>query len=303
MAELTLDGMRLAVEIAALGSFTAAAASLGYTQSAVSRQVAALEATVGSALFLREARGVSVTTAGAVLVRRAAAVLAEVDATEQELAGLGEQLTGVVRLGAFPAATAVLVPRAVARLRGEHPALEVAVTEASSPTQLRRLRVRRLDVALIGVGAGLGPYDFTALRYQLVLQGALRVAVSTAHRYAHRAVVAVDELTTEEWVVGAGSPGDPQFGAWPSLAEPRVAHEVRSWPARFGFVAAGLGVCVLPELMVAAVPAGVAVIRVDDPSWAGRSTLAVTRNGVGPAAAALSAALHAAGGNIQNPPS
>lgn len=299
VAELTLAGLRLAVEIAASGSFTAAGASLGYTQSAVSRQVAVLESAAGAPLFLREARGVIVTTAGAALVRRAGAVLAEVEATEHELAGLRHELTGRVRLGAFPAATAALAPRTVARLAEAHPALEVELVEAASPVQLRQLRSHRLDVAVIGVGAGLEPYDLGGLRSTLVSSAGLCVAVPTGHRLARRSVVEVDELVREPWVVGAGDGRDPQFGAWPGLAEPLVAYAVRSWPARLGFVAAGLGVCVLPALAVAAVPAGVVVVTVEDPSWAGRSAVAVTHPTPGPGADVLVATLRETAAALQ----
>src|SRR4051794_41479024 len=71
MAELTLTGLRVLREVAARGSFTAAAKSLGYTQSAVSRQVAGLEGAAGTSLFERTARGVRLTDAGGALLRRA----------------------------------------------------------------------------------------------------------------------------------------------------------------------------------------------------------------------------------------
>jgi hypothetical protein len=78
-----------------------------------------------------------------------------------------------------------------------------------------------LDVALIG--AGLEPYDLSELQCRLVVHGTLCVAVLSAHHLAHRGVVAVAELSGEAWVVGVGSPGDPQFGAWPGLADPLAA--------------------------------------------------------------------------------
>src|ERR1700760_3676431 len=127
MSELTVAGLRVVREIALSGSFTAAAQLLGYSQPAISRQFAAIEAAAGYSLFIREARGVRVTPAGAVVVQHAGRILASVDALRQDLAGLGDRLAGRVRLGVFPAAMAALAPRAVALLCGEHPGLEVAL--------------------------------------------------------------------------------------------------------------------------------------------------------------------------------
>jgi DNA-binding transcriptional LysR family regulator len=290
---MTLTGLRLIGEVAALGSFTAAAESLGYTQSAVSRQATSLEAAVGTPLFQREARGVSLTPAGSVLARHAASILAGVEAAEDELAGLRDRLAGRITVGAFPTAAAVLVPRAIARLRTEHPGLVVVLKEGSSPTQLRRLRAGRIDVAVIGVGSGLQPYDLNGLRHDVLVKGDLCLAVPATHRFARRARVPVGELSTESWIIGVGATGEPQFEAWPTLRTPHVAYTAREWPTRFGLVAAGLGICVLPELAAAAVPAGVGVVGVDDPGWLGRSTVAVTRTEPTAGASAAIHALHA----------
>ena len=261
--------------IALSGSFTAAARLLGYSQSAISRQVGAIEAAAGHPLFIREARGARVTPAGAIVVEHAGRILASVDALGQDLAGLGDRLAGRVKLGVFPAAMAVLAPRAVALLRSEHPGLEVSLSEAATPSLLRQLRAG-LGVAVIGVGAGLHDYDLAGLEHEIVLAGGLRVAVPHGHRLAQASLVAVAELAGEPWIVGDDSGGDPQFRAWPTLADPVIRYTVRGWPARFGLVAAGLGICVVPEIAALSVPAGVTTIGVEDPGWLGRMTVAVT---------------------------
>jgi DNA-binding transcriptional LysR family regulator len=140
MSELTLAGLRVVLEVARTGSFSAAAERLGYTQSAVSRQVAVTEKAAGAPLFERHARGVRLTAAGEVLVRHAGQVLDGVAAASQELAGLRDRLAGRLVVGGFPTATAALLPRAVARLLTDHPGLRVQLMEASTPAQLRALR-------------------------------------------------------------------------------------------------------------------------------------------------------------------
>ncbi len=222
MAEVTVSGLRVIHEIALSGSFTAAARLLGYSQPAISRQVAAMEAAAGYPLFIREPRGVRVSAAGAVVVEHAGRILASVDALQQDLAVLGDRLAGRVKLGVFPAAMAVLAPRALALLRSEHPGLQVSLSEGATPSLLRQLRAGRLAVAVIGAGAGLPGYDLDGLTRQVVLAGHLRVAVPHGHRLAAAAVVPVAELAGETWIAGDDSGGDPQFGAWPTLDNPVI---------------------------------------------------------------------------------
>src|SRR5271155_5041535 len=117
MAEFSVTGLRVLCEVASRGSFTAAAGSLGYTQSAVSRQVAGLEAAAGAPLFERAPRGVLLTDAGSTLLVHAVGVLEQLDSAKCELTGLRELTSGRLRVGAFPTAIAALLPRAVAAFR------------------------------------------------------------------------------------------------------------------------------------------------------------------------------------------
>ena len=298
VSELTLAGLRVVREIALCGSFTAAARALDYTQPAVSRQVAAVEAATGARLFVREARGVSLSAAGRVVVEHATRVLSGVEALERDLAALRDRLGGQVAVGAFPAACAVLVPRAVATVREAHPGLRVTLIEASTPVLLRQLRSGRLQVAVVGTGTGLPALDLDGVLHEVLSEGDLCVAVPDGHRLASASRVPVAELHGESWIVGRGSAGEPQFGAWPTLPDPVVGFAVRGWPARLGLVAAGLGICVLPELAAASIPSGVAVVRIDDPTWLGRRALVVTGTARSVGADAVVDALHRAARHV-----
>src|SRR4051795_2439425 len=112
-----LDVKRLRVlrEVAAKGSFSAAAESLAYTQSAVSQQIAALEREAQTRLVERSARGVRLTEAGRALVRHADVILARLADAEAELEAIASLRAGRVRLSAFPTAGASIAPAAIAR--------------------------------------------------------------------------------------------------------------------------------------------------------------------------------------------
>ena len=124
-----LDVRRLRVlsEVAARGSFSAAAAALRLTQSAVSQHVAALEREVGLPLVERGTRPVELTEAGHALTRHATGIFARLDGAEQELGEIARRRHGRLRFGSFPTALATLVPPAYARFRRRHPEVTLTV--------------------------------------------------------------------------------------------------------------------------------------------------------------------------------
>ncbi|GAA2515581.1 LysR family transcriptional regulator [Winogradskya humida] len=255
------------------GSLTAASERLGFTQSALSKQIAALETAAGVQLFRRGPRGVEATEAGHRLAARAATILDELDAAHRELENLAAPLGGRVALGGFPVTAMSLVPRTIARVRAAHPSIVVDFLESSTPVQLRRLRAGRLDLALVAAGEGLPGYDLTGIETERLPAGPLLVAVGRRHRLARAGRVAVAELESEGWIAGRGARGEPQFGAWPTLREPTIVAELGDWSTRLGFVAAGLGITTVPSLGAGVLPDGIVAVEVDDPGWTGRSLL------------------------------
>ncbi len=276
--ELTITGLQILLEVNRFGSFSAAAEALGYTQSAISRQVAGLETFAGAPLFERHARGVRPTAAGEILIRHAGEVLERVAAASNELAGLNDRLDGRLAVGAFPTAAASLVPLAIARLMRPNPGLRVRLIEASTPAQLHALRRRRLEVAVLATGEGLPEYDVDGLRLTpLVATQGVGVAVGDSHRFAGREWVRPEELTDQGWIVGPNAADAPEFGVWPGIDSPHIAFSVRNWPTRLGLVAAGLGIALMPGFAASMIPQGVTWVRVrDGQTGLRRSMFAVT---------------------------
>src|SRR5512142_2245282 len=129
-----LDTRRLRVlcEVARYGSFSAAATGLGYTQPAVSRQIATLEAELGTLLVRRVPQGAVLTDAGRLLVERAESIFARLQDAEAELLALAGLEGGRLRLASFASAAASIVPLAIARFRELYPAVELSIEMAVS---------------------------------------------------------------------------------------------------------------------------------------------------------------------------
>jgi DNA-binding transcriptional LysR family regulator len=278
MADISLTGLRVLREVAARGSFTAAAESLGYTQSAVSRQVAGLESAAGAALFDRTARGVRLTDAGGALLRRAGTVLDEVDAAQRELEGMSQLATGRLRVGAIPTAAAALLPRALRAFGERHPGVDVSLREGGTASQVRRLTSGSADAAVIGVlPQGQAPGD-PRVALEHLIDDPLLLAVGLDHPLARRRTVNLDDLASEPWIAGSTKADDSMLGAWQWADwQPRVELVAKEWTAKLGLVAAGLGITLVPGLAADAVRPDVALVRIRSERPASRAVLLATR--------------------------
>lgn len=146
--------------VTATGSFSAAARELGYTQSAVSLQIAQLERIAGTRLIERRAgrHPVTLTRAGQRLARHAGTVLDQVRAVEADLAALAAGEAGTLAIGTFQSASARLLPGALRRLRETHPLVEVRLNEGSHDQQLALLATHQTDLAFVLLPID-GPYQ------------------------------------------------------------------------------------------------------------------------------------------------
>jgi DNA-binding transcriptional LysR family regulator len=302
--DVSLVALRVFREVAERGTFTAAAVALGYTQSAVSRQIATLERAAGSQLLERRREGVALTAAGQVVLRNAAGILDQLDATARELAGL-PVAGGTVRLGWFPSAGAVLLPRAISAVRRTHPAVTVTTREGSTPALVRALRAGTIDLALIASAPPFRPPDAEspALKLETLAERSLRIAVPAGHPLAAYDAVAVTDLRGQRWIAGPASSNELWMGVWPGLDErPVIAHTVRDWFAKLQLVAAGAGITTISASMSTAVPAGVRIVTVrGEPQELRRTILARKPGRLSEPAALLAAALRAAALEV-NPP-
>src|SRR3954447_10026664 len=143
---LDVKRMRVLREVAAERSFSAAAQKLGYTQSAVSQQIAALEREAGSTLIERNPRGIRLTDAGEALVRHADKILARLAEAEAELEAIAGLRGGRLRLAPSPPAGAPLPPPAIGEFSRRPPDVELSLPGAEPYESLPILKAGELDL-------------------------------------------------------------------------------------------------------------------------------------------------------------
>lgn len=295
---LNLGRLRVLSEVVARGSFSGAAESLSYTQSAVSQAIARLESETGTMLVIRDRRGVRPTSAGATLVAHAEAIFAQVEAAEADLAAVLGLRGGRLRVASFPSAGATLMPLAVARFRGEHPDVALTLAEDEPERIAPRLRAGEFDLALLFEFPGTQrPRERpgAGLRSVPLLEDPMHVALPADHPLASKRALSLPDLRDQKWVQTSASSPCARHVVRSCLAagfEPDVAFESDDYETVQGLVAAGVGVALIPRLALTRVHPGIVVRALAPRSPARKVTAAtVSGSGVAPAARAMIAVL------------
>ena len=253
---MALDVRRLRVlrEVASQGSFSAAAESLAFTQPAVSRQIATLEAEAGTRLVDRTARGVRLTPAGELLVAHAEAILGRLAAAESQLEALAELDAGRHRLGSFPTASATLTPLAIAEFAQDHPGVDLRLVEGRSSETLPLLAAGELDLAVVSDAGPDAPAD---VQLEHLMDDAFHVALPREHPLADAEDLRMEDLREETWIEGRQCADALMRAAHAAGFEPRVAFDAAEWMGKQGLVAAGVGVTLIPTLALGTVREGI----------------------------------------------
>ena len=258
---LNAGRLRVLREVAYRGSFSSAAEALSYTQSAVSQQIAALEAETGMALLERHARGVSLTAAGQTLLGHAEGILARLETAESVLSAIAGLRGGRLRMASFPTAGATLMPLAIATFRSSHPDVELSLAEGEPEEIAPRMEAGELDLALLFEFTGETPLKENVTRVEL-LEDPMYLALPRGHALAGRERLRLQDLKEEAWVqTSRSSPCARHVVRCCHAAgfEPNVSFESDDYQTVQGLVAAGVGVALIPELALSVVREDVAI--------------------------------------------
>ena len=257
--------MQVLRAVVSSGSVTAAAAHLGYTPSAISQQVAALEKEAGIALLERVGRGVQPTAAGKLLTEHAAVISHNLAETESALGDLREGRTGKLAIRYFSSVGPTLLAPALARLRREYDGLILDLTLTDHEDPLRDTRHDGTDVTImIGPGSDRRP----GINLVRLLEDAYYAVLPAGHALAAKRVLDLADLADQPWV-GSEPPGpclDTVVDACAAAGfSPHVVARSEDYTTAQHFVAAGLGVSLIPRLGLSTHLPGLAIRRVRHP--------------------------------------
>ncbi|GAA4062867.1 LysR family transcriptional regulator [Actinomadura miaoliensis] len=246
---LDLNRARILREVARLGSMTAAARALSYSQPAISHHIARLEAEAGTPLVVRHGRGVRLTEAGRILVEHVDDALARMADAQERLAAIAGLRAGRARIAVFPTAAAALLPDALAALRTRAPGVTVSLTEAEPPGAVAALRAGEADLAVVFAYPHTPPDAGTRLRQVPLFDDPIRVVLPGDHPLARADRVHLADLADETWASGCERCRGHLLRACRDAGfTPRVAFATDDHIAVQRLVARGLAVTALPGL-------------------------------------------------------
>jgi DNA-binding transcriptional LysR family regulator len=263
---LDLHRLRLLQEFAARGSIARTAAVLGYTPSAVSQQLAALEREAGTALLDRSARRAELTDAGRRLASHAERILAMVEEAETDLSAGATEPAGRVVATAFPSAAVAFAP-ALARSLRTHPRLALVLRQTQAREGLRQVRSGEVDVAIVDDWSAQLAEEIetggSILTCYHLIRDQLVLVVPRSHPAADPGqAVDLRALRNEPWL--AAPSGEPSRQAVDRLlaavgVTPPVLSEFEGMSTIVSLVARGIGIAILPRLAVTSAGRRVAV--------------------------------------------
>jgi DNA-binding transcriptional LysR family regulator len=234
--------------VARTRSFGAAARDLGYTQSAVSQQIAQLERTVGVRLVDRPGgpRQVDLTDAGRLLLRHADAIVAQLDAAKADMAALAEGAAGPLRVGIYQSVGARILPALLRRFHEEFPRIEVQVKEETDAADLLRLLEHgELDLTVADLPLPEGPFES-----QQVLVDPYVLLVSSKSELSDRDTAPTLRSLSGLPLIGWRSTGEPERYLRGHVPDLNVVFRTDDNGTMTALVAEGHGSAVVPRLVV-----------------------------------------------------
>lgn len=253
---LTLQQLRYFIAVADTRHFTRAAEHTGVAQPSLSKQVQSLEAELGAPLFSRVRGNVTLMPAGEALLPIARRILADVDTARHEVAELVGLRSGRLRVGATPSLCASVFAEVLARFHAAYPGIRLLVEEGGSRDLSRSLLRGDLDLALI-ILPPEGPDP--ALTTRVVLREDLLVAsAASLPPLVHRPTIRLADLRDRSMVMFRQGYDLREITLQACRGvgfEPRMAVEGGEMDAVLRFVEAGLGVAIVPSMVLANRPA------------------------------------------------
>ena len=245
--------------VASAGSFGRAAERLGYTQSAVSQQIATLERIVGEQLVERPGgpRPVSLTEAGQLLLRHADSIVARLQAAQADLQALQAGEAGTLRVGTFQSAGARVLPEVMRRFTAQWPLIEVMLEEHDDEEVAAALERGEIDVGFVLLPVGDAPLETVELLrdpYVLVVAAGSPLAEGPPSL----SDVARQPLVGFRSGGASTEPIEAAFRA--ARLEPHRAFRSNDNQTVQGLVAAGMGCAIVPLLTVDADDPRIAIV-------------------------------------------
>jgi Transcriptional regulator len=235
------------VHVARMQHVTKAAEELHVAQSAVSRQIHRLEEELGVRLFMQRGRNVQLTPVGQLFLKRAEEILQDLDRAVNEIHEFLDPEVGEIRLG-FPHSLGThLIPKVIASFRKKHPNVKFRFRQGMYPSLIRDVVEAEVDLAFISPM----PDKSDRVEGEVILTESLCAILPKDHPLASEEYIDLNQLKDDTFVLFSQG-----YSLRPIVWEacrnagflPKIGFEGEETDTIRGFVAAGMGVSLLPEM-------------------------------------------------------
>ncbi|WP_036298045.1 LysR family transcriptional regulator [Microbacterium sp. C448] len=269
--DLGLQSLRIIRAIESTRSITGASRALGVSQPAISQHLQRTESKLGVALVVRTGRAITLTDAGRALAAQSAIALDALDVAFAEIEALAQMRSGTVRLVGFPSASSTLVPALISTLRDRSPGVSIRYGEEEPPEAIDLVESGERDIGLVfsypGEAARGTRPDRSRLSLANLFDDNLLLVLPRDHPLADEDVVDMIALEDDPWIAGCPKCRGNLLRFCERVGfEPDIAFETDNAAAVMGLVASGLGVTLMPRLVLTttAMPENV-VVRSPNP--------------------------------------
>jgi DNA-binding transcriptional LysR family regulator len=260
--QMELRHLRYFEAVARYSHVTRAAAELHIAQPALSKQVSQLEQELGVALFDRVGRNVRLTEAGEALLPHVRAILAQIESARAEMSERVGLRRGRARIGTPPSVGTQLLPKALSSFHDRYPGIELRLFEAGIQTLLELLESGMADVAIASL-----PVDDPNLTVVPLFSEDLVIVLSKEHPLAEQQSVAMTDLKHEQWILSPDNYElrDATLNACKKAGfAPQVALDGGEMDTLLRLVVAGVGIAMVPSLVVQNICCEMAVLTIND---------------------------------------
>lgn len=245
---MEIHQLRYFVAVAEARHFTRAARSLSLAQPSISKQIRKLEDELGAPLFQRGRDGVTLTRAGEALLAWARRILEGVDGARAEVRDLALLARGRLAVGATPSLSTVLLPPILGRFHAAHPGVEIRLVEAGSRDLVSQVERGECELAFV-----ILPVPQETMSAQALMREELVVAMTRTHPLARRRTIAIGDLRGVPLVMfrdGYDLRATTFAACQQAGFEPTLAVDGGEMDSVLRLAAAGLGVAVVPSIVI-----------------------------------------------------
>ena len=259
-AAMNIRKIEAFVRAVELGSLSKAAEELGYTQSGISHMMQSLEEEVGFPLMVRTSAGIKPNSEGQMLLPVIRELLSASESLEQHIARIKGVDSGRIRIACYASIAAYWLPAIIAAFRKDYPHVEVEIIEAGSRQIEHMMEERQVDLCIYAGGHDRG-YEWIPLKTDRML-----VLVEPNHPLAGEKWVNYEQLAREQFIAPMQLYDGEVFEILSRFpVQPVTAFSACSDYAIINMVGMGLGVSILPELLVKNYSGGTSALELEPP--------------------------------------